>query len=124
MTHRPRVPDSTGRTYAPLIGAERSGAMGRPEHRATRKMASPTTPREGNRLDGCSIDFASYLRTVACAELERATGELRADAYAVAHPEKPQVHGDPTLDDLREHVEEVQLAVRFLELVEEVEREE
>jgi hypothetical protein len=82
--------------------------------------ASQSTPREGDSADGRTA-FAQYLQAIAVAEVERASDKLRADAYALAHPERPQVQRDVSLRDLRADLEEMEHAVRFLERAEEME---
>ena len=85
--------------------------------------ASDTSPGKGQSRDG-RIAFAQYLEQIAVSELERAAGEVKSDTYAVAHPDRPQVHRDPSVEDLRADAETFRRAVRFLELVEEMKREE
>ena len=85
--------------------------------------ASDTSSGKGQSRDG-RIAFAQYLEQIAVSELERAAGEVHSDAYAVAHPDQPQVRREPSLDDLRTDAETFRRAVRFLELVEEMRREE
>jgi hypothetical protein len=82
--------------------------------------ASNSTPRAGESADG-STEFSQYLQKIARAEVERATDALRSDAYALAHPEKPQVQREVSIDDLRNDVREAEWAVRFLELAAEME---
>jgi hypothetical protein len=82
--------------------------------------ASKPTAREGQSADGC-IAFARYLQLIAVAEVERTTEELHADAFAVAHPDRPQVRRDVSVDDLRDDLEEVKHAIRFFELAKEME---
>jgi len=85
-------------------------------------MASNSTPRAGESADGRTA-FAQYLQRIAYAELERASDAAHSDAYAIAHPDKPQARRDVDVDDLREDAEELKHAVRFLELVEEMREE-
>jgi len=82
--------------------------------------ASQSTPREGDSADGRTA-FAQYLQRIAYAEVDRASDALQADAFALAHPERPQVQRDVSLRDLRDDLEEMEHAVRFLELVEDME---
>lgn len=81
---------------------------------------NPTTP-EGESATG-SIEFAQYLQKIARTEVERASDKLRADAFALVNPEKPQVHRNVSLDDVRDDLEEMEHAIRFLERAEEMER--
>ena len=121
MTHRLCVPHDTGRTYAPLVGAETSGAMMvAPNTVPPTKMASQPTSREGDSAVGRTV-FAQYLQKVAYAEVERASDRLRADAFALADPDRMQVPRDVSLRDLRDDLQDVECAVRFLELAEEME---
>jgi len=82
--------------------------------------ASLPTPREGESAVGRTA-FAQYLQRIACAEVERASDRLRSDAFAVAHPERLEDHREVSLRDLRDDLEDVECAVRFLELAEEME---
>ena len=82
--------------------------------------ASQSTPREGDSADGRTA-FAQYLQRIAYAEVDRASDALRADAFALAHPERPQVRRDVSLRDLRDDLEEMKHAIRFLERAEEME---
>lgn len=123
MTHRPCASDSTGRTYTPLIGVKTSGAMVVAPNtvRPTRMMdASLPTPREGESAVGRTA-FAKYLQKIAVAEVERASGELQSEAYAIANPEKPQVRSEPSIDELYARLEDVECAVRFFQLAKELE---
>ena len=83
--------------------------------------ASQSTPREGDSAVG-RVAFAQYLQKIALSEVERASDKLRADAFALVNPEKPQVHRDVSLDDVRDDLEEMEHALRFLERAEEMER--
>jgi hypothetical protein len=82
--------------------------------------ASLPTPREGESAVGRTA-FARYLELIAVAEVERTTDELHADAFAVAHPDRPQVRREASADDLRDDLEEVKHAIRFFELAKEIE---
>ena len=85
--------------------------------------ASDNSPRRGESADGCTA-FVEYLQKIALSEVDRAADHLQSGAYAVAHPNKPQVRRNPSMDDLRADLEEYRRAVRFLELVEDMRREE
>jgi len=84
------------------------------------EMASQSTPRRGESAVG-RVVFAQYLQKVAYAEVERASDRLRADAFAFVDPDRTQVPRDVSLRDLRDDLEDVECAVRFLELAEEME---
>jgi len=56
MTHRPRVPGSTGRTYAALGAVETSGAMKVAPNTVPPMKASDYTPCAGESADG-SIEY-------------------------------------------------------------------
>ena len=85
--------------------------------------ASDNRPRIGESADGRTA-FANYLEKIARSEVDRAADRLQSGAYVVAHPEREHVRRDPSTDDLRADLEEYRRAVRFLELVEEMRREE
>lgn len=87
------------------------------------KMASNSTSREGESAVG-SVAFGQYLQRIAYAEVERASDRLRADAFALVNPEKSQVCRDVSLRDLHDDLEEMECAVRFLEIAEEMEGDE
>jgi hypothetical protein len=102
------------------MSQETAGVCSHPDHRAPRTMdASDSTPRAGESDDGC-IAFVDYLQVIARSELDRAAGELQTDAYAFAHPNKPQVSREPSLADLRRDARELRNAIRFLELIQEM----
>jgi len=83
-------------------------------------MASNSTSREGKSASS-SIGFKRYLQRVAHAEVERACDELHADVFALVHPDRSQARDGVALEGILEDFEEVECAVRFLELVEDME---
>lgn len=85
--------------------------------------ASDNRPRAGESADG-RIAFAEYLEQIALSEVERAADRLQSGAYAVAHPDAPHVRREPSPDDLRDDLEEYRLALAFLELAQDLRREE
>jgi len=82
--------------------------------------ASQSTPREGDSAVGRTA-FAQYLQKIALAEVERASQRLRADAFALADAEGGEVPREVSGRDLRDDLEDVECAVLFLELAEEME---
>jgi hypothetical protein len=82
--------------------------------------ASLPTPREGESAVGRTA-FAQYLRRIAYAEVDRASDALRSDVFALVYPDRPQVQREVSVEEIVDDLEEMRHAVRFLELVEDME---